>query len=79
MDFSSTPINITFAAGEVTRTVDVMVACDKLMEGAETFDISLVLLTSTSLVTLGRSASTGEIVDTTGNLCIDNIEVIVEL
>ena len=67
VDFDSSPINITFAAGEVSKSVNVPVMCDKIAsEGKERFDISLLQTSKYSQVTSSKDKSVGVIQDSTG-------------
>ena len=67
VDFDSNPINITFAAEEVSKSVNVSVMCDKIVERTERFDISLTLTSYNPQVRIGRDRSVGIINDSTGN------------
>ena len=66
VDFDSNPITIIFGVGEVSRTVNISVSCDKELKREETFDIKLSLVSDNSQVTTQRSRSTGRITDSTG-------------
>ena len=66
MDFNSNPIYVTFAAGEVSKSVNISVMCDKIMERTERFDISLTLTGDNLQVRTGRDKSQGKISDSTG-------------
>ena len=65
-DFDSNSINVTFAAREDSKTVNVSVTCDKIVEGEETFDIGLTLTSNNPQVRMGRATSEGRIRDSTG-------------
>ena len=67
VDFDSSPINITFAAGEVSKSVNVPVMCDKIVEITERFDIILALSSNNHWLRVGRDRSVGLIRDSTGN------------
>ena len=67
VDFDSNPINITFAAGEVSKSVNVPVMCDKIVEITERFDIILALSSNNHRLRVGRDRSVGLIRDSTGN------------
>ena len=67
VDFDSNPMNITFAAGEVSKSVYVPVMCDKIVEEFERFDIILALTSNNPQVRIGRDRSVGVIRDSTGN------------
>ena len=70
VDFDFNPITLIFGVGEVSKTVNVSVSCDEEVEGEESFDISLLLVTNNPQVSLRKnrhkSRSIGRIVDTTG-------------
>ena len=66
MDFDSNPINITFTAGEVNKSVNISVMCDKIVERTERFDISLTLTSNNPQVKTGGDRSQGRIIDSTG-------------
>ena len=69
VDFDSNPINITFAAREVSKLVSVPVMCDKITsEGRERFDIWLTLISNNPQVRTGRDRSAVRIRDDTGKL-----------
>ena len=70
IDFDSNPINITFGAREVITTFSIPVICDKIVETAERFDISLVLPSNNSQVRAGRDRIEGKIRDSTGMLIV---------
>ena len=59
-------MNITFAAGEVSKSVYVPVMCDKIVEEFERFDIILALTSNNPQVRIGRDRSQGAIRDSTG-------------
>ena len=71
-DFDSNPITLTFAAREVSRTVNISVMCDKMvekgqgMDKTERFDISLVLTINNPQVRTGRNTTEVRIRDSTG-------------
>ena len=68
VDFDSNPINITFATGEVSKSVNISVMCDKIVERTERFDISLTLTSNNPQVRTGsRDRSAVRITDNTGN------------
>ena len=66
VDFDSNPITIIFGVGEVSKTVNISVSCDKLVEGEERFDIRLSLPSNNPQLSLYRQTSTGRIRDSTG-------------
>ena len=70
VDFDSNPINITFAAGEVSKRVNVPVTCDKIVEDTERFDIILALASNNHQLRIGRGRSQGLIRDSTGRIVI---------
>ena len=43
MDYTSDPITATFTAGEMFTTIRVPVTMDRIVEPAETFDLSLTI------------------------------------
>ena len=65
MDFNSDPINVTFFTGEVGKSVNISVMCDKIVERTERFDISLTLTSNNPQVRTGRAKSQGRISDST--------------
>ena len=66
MDFNSDPFTITINAGVTEGRANISVTCDDVIEGLETFDMTLTLTSSSSGVTLGRDTSEGRITDSTG-------------
>ena len=66
VDFDSNPIDVTFAAGEVSKRINIPVMCDKIVERAEKFDTSLMLTSNNHQVKIGRDRSTVKIIDSTG-------------
>ena len=66
VDFDYNPINITFAAGEVSKSVNISVTCDKIVEGTERFEIILILTSNNPQVRTDRDRSQGRIIDSTG-------------
>ena len=65
-DFDSNPINITFATGEVSKSVNIPVMCDKIVERTERFEIILTLTSNNPQVKTGGDRSQGRIIDSTG-------------
>ena len=65
-DFNSNPFNITINAGATEGRGNIPVVLDNVVEGLETFDMRLMLVTSSSLIALGRDTSEGQIIDSTG-------------
>jgi len=61
---------VTFNAGEIQKMVNVPVTCDKLVEGTEVFNISLLIVSVSRddvVVKLGHpSIAIGMIIDSTG-------------
>ena len=66
VDFDSNPINVTFAARENSKKINVSVICDKSVEGEEMFDIDLTLTSNNPQVRTGRVKAVGVITDSTG-------------
>ena len=67
VDFDSNPITIIFGVGEVSKRVNISIMTDNLLEGEESFYISLLLRNHNFQVTLRRSRTTGgSIIDSTG-------------
>ena len=66
MDFNSNPFTITINAGATEGRANISVICDDVVEGLETFNITLTLTSNISGVTLGRATSEGQITDSTG-------------
>ena len=66
VDFNSNPFNITINAGATEGRGNVPVVLDNVVEALETFDMSLTIVTSSTQVTLRRSTSVGQIIDSTG-------------
>ena len=65
-DFDTSRIAVMFAAGDVTKRVNIPVSCDVLVEGEERIDIRLSLMNANPQIKMGRSRSTGRIIDSTG-------------
>ena len=70
VDFNSNPFNITINAGATEGRGNVPVVLDNVVEASETFDMTLMLVTSSTQVTLSRSTSVGQIIDSTGKWMI---------
>ena len=66
VDYNSDPFNITIDAGATEGRANISVTCDDEVEGMETFDMRLTLTSSLPGVVLGRNASVGQIIDSTG-------------
>lgn len=67
MDFISNTQTATLNSGDNHTTIIVPVICDRLVEGVETFDITLSVQSDGSVpVELGLSRATGIITDSTG-------------
>ena len=68
VDFDSNPITIIFGAKEVSKTINIPVNCDRIVEADEAFDIALSLISNNSQVSLrtNRQTSTVRITDSTG-------------
>ena len=66
MDFNSDPFTITINAGATEGRANISVTCDDVIEGLETFDLTLALVTSNPQITLGTSTAEGEIIDSSG-------------
>lgn len=58
---------ITFSAGDRRRTVDIPLICDTVVEGTETFSMTLSLNVANPRVQIGtQGTATGIIEDSTG-------------
>ena len=66
MDFNSNPFTITINAGAMEGRANISVTCDDDVEGMETFDMRLTLVTDNPLITLGTDTAVGQIIDSTG-------------
>ena len=67
VDFNSNPIIVTFAAGEATKSFNISVMCDKIVESTEKFNLSLILTSNNAQVTIGnKHTPEGRIIDSTG-------------
>ena len=68
MDYDITPITATFIAGTTTTAVTVSLINDTIVEGPETFDLTITIPPSlNSRVILGTvTKATGNITDNTG-------------
>ena len=71
VDFNSNSFTITINAGATDGRANIAVTCDDLVEGPETFDMTLTLTSSTDGVTLSRDTAEGQIIDSTGKCIID--------
>ena len=67
MDYVSTPIMATFAAGTTSTTINVPVINDNIGEGSETFDLSFTIPLSLSgrVIPGSITAAVGNITDDT--------------
>ena len=68
VDYDSTPINATFTAGSTSTTVNVPLTTDNIVEGPETFKLTITIPSSLSgQVMLGTiPEAIGNITDDTG-------------
>ena len=68
IDYSSTPINATFAPGFSSTTVNILVMEDDIVESSETFSLSIIIPSSLgSRVLPGRlNTAIGRITDSNG-------------
>lgn len=68
MDYTSTPIIATFAAGTVSSTVNVPVTNDNIIEPSETFGLTFTIpyMLSTRVLVGDPNEATGNITDSTG-------------
>ena len=66
VDFNSNSFTITINAGATDGRANIPVTCDDVVEGLETFDMSLSLTSSSTGVTVGRNTAEGRITDSTG-------------
>ena len=65
VDFNFNPFNITINAGGTEGRGNISVVSDNTVEGLETFNIGLTLVTNSPQITLGRVISEGLITDST--------------
>ncbi|MCB9016960.1 MAG: HYR domain-containing protein, partial [Lentimicrobiaceae bacterium] len=74
-DYTATSGTLTFAVGETTKTITVLVNGDTKIEADETFTVALSnLVTNGRSITLGTSTGTGTIVnDDAANLTISDV------
>lgn len=70
MDYTSNPINATFAAGSASVTVNVLVTKDTIVEPSEAFDLTFNIPSSlNSRVLPGTlTEADGIIIDSTGKI-----------
>ena len=71
MDYISTPIMATFAAGTTSTTINVPLINDNLREGSETFDLSFTIPSS-----LSGQVIPGSITAAVGNITEDSCKMI---
>ena len=65
-DFDSDPVELTIKANAMSGSANIPVMCDKIVEGIETFDITLHLTNDNTKVAIGQSTSVVQIIDSTG-------------
>ena len=72
VDYYTTPITATFIAGTTTTAVNVSLINDTIVEGPETFDLTITILSSLNdRVILGTvTKATGNITDNTGRIYV---------
>ena len=72
MDYVSTPINATFAAGSVGAMVNISVTNDSIAEESETFNLAFTIPSSLSgkVIPGNITTATGIITDETGKTAI---------
>ena len=68
MDFNSDPFTITINAGATEGRANISVTCDDVIEGLETFNLTLALVTTNPQITLGTNTAEGEIIDSSGKI-----------
>ena len=68
MDYTSTPITATFAAGMANTTVNVPVTKDEILEPSESFDLTFTVtpMLSTRVLMGNPNTATGNIIDSNG-------------
>ena len=66
MDFDSDPVDLTIKANATSGSANIAMICDDIVEGMETFNITLQFRSDNSEVTIGRNTSVVQIIDTTG-------------
>jgi len=66
VDFDSNSINITIKAGSTEGRGNISVSCDNVVEGVETFNMNLTLVSGNPELRVGRNTSVGRINDSTG-------------
>ena len=70
VDFDSNPITITIEAGSTEGRGIISVSCDNVIEGVETFDMNLTLVSDNPRVRVGRDTSVGRITDSSGMIVV---------
>ena len=66
VDFDSSSLIITINAGATEGRGNISITCDNELEGLETFNMTLILPSNATGVTLHRDTSEGVISDSTG-------------
>ena len=68
MDYTSTPINATFAVGTANTTVNVPVTEDEILEPSESFSLTFTVtpMLSTRVLVGDPNTATGNIIDSNG-------------
>lgn len=75
VDFASGSFNIMIDAGATEGRGNISVILDDLVEGLETFDVDLTLITSNPRIILGRATAEGQIIDSTGKWMINALMI----
>jgi len=76
VDFDSNAITITINEMTGRGIGNILINCDKFVEGVETFDLNLTLARDNSLVRVGRDASEGRIIDSTGMVSVAVLTIV---
>ena len=66
VDFNSGSVDLTIKANAKNGSAKIPVMCDEMVEGTETFDITLQLKSENAKVAIGRNTSMVQIIDSTG-------------
>ena len=72
-DFDSDLFNITIEAGEIIGYHNLSITCDELIEGNETFNLTLSLASDNDQITIGKSMAIVKIIDSTGKCYLEPI------
>ena len=68
VDFDSNPFNITIGAGEISGYYNISINYDGVVEGKESFNLTLSLTSNNDEISIGQFTAIVQITDSTGKI-----------